>query len=255
MTMTLALLPLALGLATSQALATPAPIAQPVPSGPVGIGQYRAVGTEPFWELTVEREMRFTDLGRNNSIVEPTPPMTSGVAGGSYQGRRISLNIVHATCSDGMSERSYPDTVQVSVDGRQYRGCGGTASPMVTVDDRGNPHIVSAQGGPVTAIERTRWRVTRINGRAVPRRGDYHVDFDSGRILAKFGCNAISGTYSQAGTTLDAGALIATRMACGNMALEMKGSAILDQLMTIRVMGRNRLALVSSAGSIDLVRR
>lgn len=128
-------------------------------------------------------------------------------------------------------------------------------SPAVTVDERGNPQIVSATSGPVTAIERTRWRVTRINGRAVPRKGDYHVDFDSGRILAKFGCNAISGTYSQAGTTLDAGALIATQMACRNMALETQGSAILDQLMTIRVMGRNALRLSSSVGSIDMVRR
>ena len=255
MTMTHALVPLALGLAASQALAAPAPIAQPAPNAPTGIGHYRAAGTEPFWDLTVERDMRFTDRGRNISVVEPTPPMISGVAGGIYQGRRISLNMVHKACSDGMSDRTYPDTVQVMVDGRQYRGCGGTTSPMVTVDDRGNPHIVSAQGGPVTAIERTRWRVTRINGRAVPRRGDYHVDFDSGRILAKFGCNAISGTYSQAGTTLDAGALISTRIACGNMTLEMKGAAILDQLMTIRVMKRNALSLTSSVGSIDMVRR
>ena len=35
------------------------------------------------------------------------------------------MNIVHRQCSDGMSDRTYPDTVHVRVDGRQrYRGCG-----------------------------------------------------------------------------------------------------------------------------------
>jgi uncharacterized membrane protein len=35
------------------------------------------------------------------------------------------VNIVHGTCSDGMSDRVYPDKVQVTVDGRQFTGCGG----------------------------------------------------------------------------------------------------------------------------------
>ena len=145
--------------------------------------------------------------------------------------------------------------MQVAVDGRQYRGCGAPAAFFTTVDERGNAQVVAPQVGPVTTLERTRWRVTRINGRAVPRQGDYHLDFDSGQIAARFGCNAISGPYTQTETTLDAGGLIATRMACANMSFESQGNAILDQLMTVQVVGRNRLALTSSAGSIDLVRR
>ena len=35
------------------------------------------------------------------------------------------MNIVHATCSDGMSDRIYPDKVQVDVDGQRFDGCGG----------------------------------------------------------------------------------------------------------------------------------
>ena len=259
------LVPLALGLAACQTYpadpygnpGAPPPEAYPAPypGPPTGQADYRAVGTEPFWDLTIGREMRFTDRGNNMSVVEPTPPVRIGVSGEIYQGRRINVNIVHSRCSDGMSDRTYRDTVQVSVNGHQYRGCGAPAAFFTTVDERGNPQILSPQVGPETTLERTRWRVTRLNGRPVPRQGDYHLDFDSGRIAAKFGCNAISGTYSQTAMTLDAGALMSTRMACPNMSFETQGSAILDQLMTVQVVGRNRLALSSSAGSIDMVRR
>lgn len=259
MRMIFGLVPLALGLAACQTYPADSygsePYAAPYPGPPVDQGNYRAIGTEPFWDLTIGRDLLFTDRGNNISVAEPAPPVRTSIAGEIYQGRRINVNIVHSQCSDGMSDRTYPDTVQVRVDARNYRGCGAPASFFTTVDERGNPRVLAPQGGPVTTLERTRWRITRINGRPVPRQGDYHVDFDSGRIAAKFGCNAISGTYSQTGMTLDAGALASTRMACANMAHETQGSAILDQLMTIQVVGRNRLALSSSAGSIDLVRR
>jgi uncharacterized membrane protein len=58
-------------------------------------------------------------------ITEPTPPVIVGFAGEIYRTPRINVNIVHATCSDGMSDRVYPDKVQVTVDGRQFSGCGG----------------------------------------------------------------------------------------------------------------------------------
>jgi uncharacterized membrane protein len=35
------------------------------------------------------------------------------------------VNIVHGRCSDGMSDRAYPDKVQVTVDGRRFNVCGG----------------------------------------------------------------------------------------------------------------------------------
>jgi uncharacterized membrane protein len=48
-----------------------------------------------------------------------------GIAGEIYQTPRINVNIVHGACSDGMSDRVYPDKVQVTVDGRQVNGLGG----------------------------------------------------------------------------------------------------------------------------------
>jgi heat shock protein HslJ len=103
----------------------PVPPPPPLTPNPPG-GVYRAVGTEPFWDLTInERQMVFTDRGNNVQVAQPTPRVIIGVAGEIYQSPRLNVNIVHRQCSDGMSDRVYPDTVQVTVDGRQYRGCGG----------------------------------------------------------------------------------------------------------------------------------
>jgi uncharacterized membrane protein len=69
--------------------------------------------------------MVFTDRGNNVQVAQPTPRVIVGFAGEIYQTRRLRVNIVHAECSDGMSDRTYRDKVQVDVDGHHYEGCGG----------------------------------------------------------------------------------------------------------------------------------
>ena len=88
---------------------------------------YRAVGTEPFWSLTLDgREMVFTEANRpGERIAVPQPRVIVGFAGEIYQTPRMGVNIVHSPCSDGMSDRTYPDKVQLRVDGRSFEGCGG----------------------------------------------------------------------------------------------------------------------------------
>jgi heat shock protein HslJ len=103
----------------------PPPPPPPITPNPPG-GVYRAAGTEPFWSLTVDEEqMVFTDPNSNAQVSQPTPSAIVGVAGEIYQTPRINLNIVHAPCNNGMSDRTYPDKVQVTVDGRPFKGCGG----------------------------------------------------------------------------------------------------------------------------------
>ena len=86
---------------------------------------YHAVGTEPFWNLLVdEHDITFVAPDQQ-PIKQPTPKVIVGIAGEIYQTPRINVNIVHAQCSDGMSDRVYPDKVQVTIDGKQYSGCGG----------------------------------------------------------------------------------------------------------------------------------
>ena len=86
---------------------------------------YHAVGTEPFWNLLIdEHNLTFTQPDAA-PITQPTPRVIIGFAGEIYQTPRINVNIVHVRCSDGMSDRTYPDKVQATVDGRQFNGCGG----------------------------------------------------------------------------------------------------------------------------------
>jgi uncharacterized membrane protein len=92
----------------------------PAPPAP-----YHAVGTEPFWSLIIDDKDVTFILSGEEPIRQPVPKAIVGVAGEIYQTARIDVNIVHAQCSDGMSDRTYPDKVQVTVDGKRFNGCGG----------------------------------------------------------------------------------------------------------------------------------
>jgi uncharacterized membrane protein len=86
---------------------------------------YHAIGTEPFWNLLIdERDITFV-ASDEQPVKQPTPKVIVGIAGEIYQAPRINVNIVHVQCSDGMSDRAYPDKVQVAVDGKRFNGCGG----------------------------------------------------------------------------------------------------------------------------------
>jgi uncharacterized membrane protein len=86
---------------------------------------YHAVGTEPFWDLLIEaRNVTFT-LPGSEPVLQRTPQVIHGISGEIYQTPRINVNIVHGACSDGMSDRAFPDKVQVTVDGHRFNGCGG----------------------------------------------------------------------------------------------------------------------------------
>ena len=220
----------------------PQPYPQPYPEPGPTTGDYRAMGTEPFWDLTIGRDLVFTDRGNNLQVVQPAPRPIIAVAGEIYQTRRINVNIVHARCSDGMSDRSYPDQVQLTVDGRAYRGCGG-------------PSSFFAQTGAalsVPRLARTNWTVVTINGRPVPRSG-YYVNFAPDRLSAKFGCNQLGAGYSVTRDLLRPGAIMATRMACPDMSFENAGNAILSMPMTIANVGE-RLTLSNRNGAITMVR-
>jgi len=110
------LVPIALAAVLAGCMTPPPPPAAP----------YRALGTEPFWNLLID-EHHITFIQPDaQPIQQPTPQPINGFAGPIYQTPRIHVNIVKSQqCSDGMSDRVYPDRVQVMVDGRQFNGCGG----------------------------------------------------------------------------------------------------------------------------------
>jgi heat shock protein HslJ len=198
---------------------------------------YRAIGTEPFWSLELNgREMIFSEANTRLPISEPQPRPIHGFAGDIYQGRRINLNIVRGQrCSDGMSDRIYPDRVQLRVDDRSLEGCGGE----------------------VTAPERlagTRWTVESIHGRPTGGGKRFHVWFDAERMSGAFGCNNASGSYRYDGQTLTAGPLAMTRKACPSMRFETEAAAILSQPAIVTWSADNSVILRNQAGEISLGR-
>jgi len=95
----------------------------PIPAPPPP--PYHAVGTEPFWNLLIdEHNLTFT-LAGSRPVLQATPQVINGFAGEIYETPRINVNIVHGSCSDGMSDRTFPDKVQVTIDGHRFNGCGG----------------------------------------------------------------------------------------------------------------------------------
>ena len=255
----------------------------PAPAEPSGESSYRAIGTEPFWDLEIGRDLIFTDRGNNVSVSQRAPQPIQGTAGPTYRTERLEVNIVHRQCNDGMSDRSYPDTVDVRVDGRQrYRGCGAPIEYFSQTGETGQPNTPAPQqpayppqnsypgpgnyppqgsypgagnypgpGMPTANLTGSNWRVLSINGTRTPA-SNFYMNFMPDQLGAKFGCNSLSATYTQTGNSIRFGPVAATRMACPDMTFEGQGSRILGQAVTVSGYG-GRITLTNSRGSIELV--
>lgn len=88
---------------------------------------YRALGTEPFWSLTIDRNRMRYQPADGQPVTAKTPKARTIAGGKHYQTRTITVSITHARCSDGMSDRIYPDTVTVRIGKLVRKGCGGAA--------------------------------------------------------------------------------------------------------------------------------
>jgi heat shock protein HslJ len=198
---------------------------------------YRAVGTEPFWSLVIEeRNLVFTEANAPGvQVVQPKPRPIIGIAGEIYQTPRIGVNIVHSRCSDGMSDRIYPDKVQLRIDDRSFEGCGG--HPL-----------------PPASLVNSSWIVEAVNGRPTGGGERFQLRFEGDRMSGRFGCNSISGTYAVGGTSMTAGALAMTRMACPDMSFETQAARVLAHTVELNFAATDRLTMINAAGSIVLRR-
>lgn len=196
---------------------------------------YRAHGTEPFWSLTLDgATMRFeTPGGRPVVVREPRPIV--GFAGEIYRTARLDVNIVHSACTDGMSDKQYRDTVQVTADGRHYQGCGGAEI---------------AAPAPAPSPLAGEWRILSIAGRAPVRGAPATIRFERDRVNGNTGCNAFSGRYTIARGTLTAGPMITTKRACTRLTNDQE-RALLDLLgrkLSVREAPGGRRVLTAPGG-------
>lgn len=120
---------------------TPGSATQPVSTAErltLGTADFAAIGTEPFWNVTV----------RGNRAVYTTPENQKGRAvtvkrityargvefAGDLDGGVFWLNIRPGKCSDGMSDKTYPMTASLRVRGKTVQGC---AEPAPAVQPAG----------------------------------------------------------------------------------------------------------------------
>ncbi len=196
---------------------------------------YLALGTEPFWSLEITPQwMTFHDMERRMTRVA-TPRVIHGIAGEIYNTPTLSANIVHTDCSDGMSDRVYPDRVQLTVRGQRFEGCGGEP---ITLQERG-------------------WRIRSIDGVALPTSTRAAtMRFEGERLSASVGCNQMSAPYTVRRGQLTPGAVASTRMGCPPpvATLEARVAAILAEPLTVRGTSSGGYTLTNRLGRIELAR-
>ena len=115
-------------LAALAACAYPAAVT-PTPQG--AQENYRALGQEPGWALTIAngRIDYQGDYGETRINV-PRPDPITAINGHVYQAGRLQVHISHGRCNDAMSGHGYADNVMVIADGKTVRGCGGERQPQ-----------------------------------------------------------------------------------------------------------------------------
>ncbi|KPL67049.1 hypothetical protein SZ64_02430 [Erythrobacter sp. SG61-1L] len=112
-----------------------------------------------------------------------------------------------------------------------------------------------AQTAPTHELVGSDWRITSIDGEAPAAPDKARLSFESGRLSANLGCNAMSGPWRIEKTRLIAGPLMQTKMFCTGPVgeQEMAASALLVAGPAVERNG-NRLTLRSSGHSAELER-
>jgi heat shock protein HslJ len=162
------------------------------PAAPV----LRAHGNEPSWSLEIGSTLRFRTGGTSIEGAAPAARTQDGVRrhDGTVQGRAIAVAIREQRCMDSMSGMPYPRSVEVLIDGRTYRGCGGNPDDLLT------------------GVE---WVVEDIGGAGIVDRSRATLNFQGdGRVSGRGSCNTYAGSYTLTGESLAFGKLAATMMAC-----------------------------------------
>lgn len=105
--------------------AAPAQTAPTAPSGRAPDPDYRAIGTEPFWAVTIRGDhLRLTrpdhDAVERRGVIRTDDGRTL-----RYRAADIAMVVTPGPCSDGMSDAIWSDRVQIAFAEGTLKGCGG----------------------------------------------------------------------------------------------------------------------------------
>lgn len=92
---------------------------------PQMLGEVRAVGTEPFWGITVTpgQGLVFTEAGAPDPAREPYAAPIAVDGGGLFKSGRMQFTVTAGSCSDGMSDIEYPMKARLVIGDRTLVGC------------------------------------------------------------------------------------------------------------------------------------
>jgi uncharacterized membrane protein len=137
---------------------------------------FHAMGTEPFWGVSVENGRIVYDPAGRQGLAVPAPARQDRPRGYRWQTPRITVEVTNEVCGDGMSMRVYPVDVKVLVNGERLLGCGG-------YEHRGT-------------LANSSWQIVNVTFDAVGGPA-YRLDFTGDRINAHIGCNRFSAPYTR----------------------------------------------------------
>ncbi|MBC9031478.1 META domain-containing protein [Sphingomonas sp. JC676] len=203
---------------------------------------YHGLGTEPFWSVTLDGQTIHYEPANGPAVSVPSPRPIVGFNGERYETRRLTVDITHVKCSDGMSDRIYHDTVVLTVDGKTLRGCGGeTATSPATA--------------PSTLLEGA-WSIQSIAGRRPVAGTRPDVRFQGTRISGSTGCNSFGGAFRFDRGHLTTGPLITTRRACARPAnaQEQNVLKLLGQRLSVSRNRAGKLVMTGHGQTLVLVR-
>jgi len=99
------------------------------PTIPAGlVPPLHALGTEPFWSVDL-RDGRLTITRPDHAAVSGAATLVQTAANSALweataaDGRTVRLAVTVASCSDGMSDRTYPFSVDLRVGTEALKGC------------------------------------------------------------------------------------------------------------------------------------
>ena len=161
---------------------------------------FRAHGNEPFWGLEITRTTITFSSPDAKPISLPAGEPALSERGRRYaarsEGHQLTATVSDKACQDGMSGMTYPNTVSVTVDGRELHGCGGD---------------------PGSLLAGSAWVVEDIDHKGIIDDSRVTLTFAAdGKLTGRAGCNSYTGRWKLTGETLTIGSTAATQMACAD---------------------------------------
>lgn len=154
-------------------------------------------------------------------------------ARGNEPGWRVQ--VFDRLCKDSMTGMPYPKSVEITMNRKSYKGCGGDPADLLLGDE---------------------WKIESISGVAVIGNSNVTLKFDeNGRVGGSSSCNRYSGEYTLSGEGINFGKMAGTMMACTPELMAQEQSFLKVLAAVQRFSIRDDGALILDTGKQQLLAR